>query len=293
MIRYYCDLFGEVTSDNCPTFEKLQLFCKALVEKRPPIKAATIGLYLGALKTEMEIKCCKCLQDDESRLLKRLIEGGVKRRDALSGVDSGIVKRAEIIPEDVIKKLADLSLIPGSPKDQVRSATILGVVFVMRFGDVLNIKRSDIVISYTKGELSAIVKTFSTKTKPVEERQTACVAGSGKVCVKMFCSAHYLKSRKEETGLASGKLFPLLTKDNFMHKLKELARVELPGVDVSAVANLTNHSLRRTGASRLIDLGVPAEEVKAAGHWESAVWQTYAESGIRHRSRLHSSLILE
>jgi integrase len=230
-----------------------------------------------------------CVSQAHSKLLKRLIDGGTSLRDSRLGIDTTVVKRAELVDDEVLGKLASLQLVPGSPNDQTRSAALLAVVFVMRFADVPNIRCDDITVRESPEETLVLLRVYSTKTNPVEERQTACQSGARKACTKPFCLAHYLKLRKNTCGRGSEKVFPVLTKANFIGKLKHLAKQEFPDLDVD---KLTNHSLRRTGAAKLSALGVAGEEVRLAGHWQSSVWQTYAESGIRARTKTHSDLIL-
>ncbi|KAF4648759.1 hypothetical protein FOZ61_002253 [Perkinsus olseni] len=284
------EVVGTIDQGNPLTVNKM-LDVIIVLSSGGSIGPSTLRSYVSAIKTCAVIRTGKVLSKEESELIDRGIKGGCNQL----AHKNKETKKAGILPPEAIRSLAGMTLGAGTVASEMRDAIVTGCCLVLRFDNLAPIRKSDVTWTREAGGLLVTVSLGRTKTGENEMREVACQEDL--TCGKSFCVAHRLRQRAIG-GPPDALVFPIvgrMTTDSFGTAFRSWMTKWFPmHLKDWGVSSLSAHSLRRSGSSALVDLGVEDSLVKAAGGWAptSRVWEGYTTAALRRKTRSHSDLLL-
>ncbi|KAF4647707.1 hypothetical protein FOL47_004267, partial [Perkinsus chesapeaki] len=237
------------------------------------------------------IRTAKILSKEEEEVIDRGLKGGCNRlahkiREA---------KKAGILPLEAIRTLASMALDDETMASEMRDAIVIGCCLVLRFDNLAPIMKDD--VSWVREEAGLLVTVNLGRTKTGEDEQREISCGLDLTCSEKFCVAHRLQQRCMRAGQGD-RIFPSvgsMSTDGFGSALRRWMGKWFPLHRKDwGINSLSAHSLRRSGSSALVELGVEDSQVKAAGGWSpsSSVWTGYTTGALRRKTRVHSELLL-
>ncbi|KAF4707466.1 hypothetical protein FOZ63_017625, partial [Perkinsus olseni] len=182
---------------------------------------------------------------------------------------------APVISDEALRGIASLETSIGSKADQLKVLTLMS-------------------IGTSPTQLRVTIDIWNPKTKSgLTKKVVDCGAKTrGAECGVIWCVAHELKERKEKLAYDELRIFPDICKGTYARELKKLLRAQYPHqYQLWDLNQVTGHSLRRTGTTRLSERNVSEEEIKASGAWKSDCWKIHATRAIAEKTKKHAGII--
>ena len=248
---------------------------------RDGLRSGTIGQYLNAVRQTHLRRCGVDIIADMKYL--RLLISGIRNKEQEAGIT--VHRKMPFTWEMLMESRRFYNLEKEADLEEF-TCVATGIGFLLRSSELLNdkrtnhyLRRKDIQFNYNKGYLQSVtitVRSSKTSSEPVY----LSLGYNGNRTSVAALLYKYIQSTTLRP--ASSPLFPSLTRQQLSSRLKCLAVCLGYHGDSCMFAS---HSLRRGGATSLLNAGVPCDYIQFLGRWKTDCWkQLYAK--LLHETQL-------